>query len=130
MLRSVPVALCPPALELVLGAANVPLDTAGCDGEPWPRYLCRLRRSPLQLATIACPTGSAAVAQPVVWFCAERFLEFGLERLLGALPRVHGAAAGIGLALRNLAPKSRSIGERYLGNHRKYRCLAPNWPAP
>jgi hypothetical protein len=39
-------------------------------------------------------------------------------------------AAGTGLALRNLAPKSSSIGERSIGNHRKYRCLAQNWPAP
>ena len=31
----------------------------------------------------------------------------------------------IGLALRNLAPKWRSIGERYIGNCRNYRSLAP-----
>ena len=30
-----------------------------------------------------------------------------------------GAAVGIGLALRCLAPRSRSIGERYIGNLRK-----------
>jgi hypothetical protein len=33
----------------------------------------------------------------------------------GAVP-----AAGIGLALRNLAPKSRPIGERYIGNYIKH----------
>ena len=40
------------------------------------------------------------------------------------------AAAGIGLALRNLALKSHSIRERYIGNYRKYRCIARNWSAP
>jgi hypothetical protein len=39
-------------------------------------------------------------------------------------------AAGIGLALSNLAPKTRSIRERYIGNHRKCRSLARDWPAP
>jgi hypothetical protein len=40
------------------------------------------------------------------------------------------STAGIGLALRNLAPKSPSIRECYIGNHRKCRFLAPGWPAP
>ena len=44
--------------------------------------------------------------------------------------RVRSAATGIGLALRNLAPNTRSIGERYIENHRKFRSLAPDWPAP
>ena len=43
---------------------------------------------------------------------------------------VRGPAAGIGRALRNLAPKSRSIGKRYTGNHRKYRFLTPDRSAP
>ena len=47
----------------------------------------------------------------------------GAEPLL-LLPELVGhrvePAAGIGLALRNLSPKSHSIGERYIGNHRKY----------
>ena len=45
--------------------------------------------------------------------------------LIGAEP-----AAGIGLALRNPAPKSRSMGKRYIGNHRKYPFLTPDWLAP
>jgi hypothetical protein len=39
-------------------------------------------------------------------------------------------AAGIGLALRNLALKSPPIGECYIVNHRKYQSLARDWPAP
>ena len=39
-------------------------------------------------------------------------------------------AAGIGLALRNLALKSPPIGECYIVNHRKYQPLARDWPAP
>jgi hypothetical protein len=35
----------------------------------------------------------------------------------------HGAVAGIRLAVRNLAPKPRSTRERFIGNHRKYRCM-------
>ena len=44
--------------------------------------------------------------------------------------RVVEPAAATGLALRNLAPKPRSIAERYIGNRRKNRCLARDWPAP
>ena len=40
------------------------------------------------------------------------------------------ACSGTGRALRNTAPKSRSTGERYIGNHRKQRSLAPSWLAP
>jgi hypothetical protein len=51
-----------------------------------------------------------------------------------ALPRAHPrlphGAARTGRALRNLAPNSRSTGERYIGDHRKHRCLAQKWPAP
>jgi hypothetical protein len=39
-------------------------------------------------------------------------------------------AAGTGRALRNTAPKSRSVGERDTVNHRKHRSLARAWPAP
>jgi hypothetical protein len=56
-----------------------------------------------------------------------------VERVAGVAvdrPEDEEPAAAIGLALINLTPKSRSIGERYIGNHRKYRSLARNWPAP
>ena len=44
---------------------------------------------------------------------------------LGASPEV-----GTGLTLRNIAPKSRSIGERCIRENRiKYRSLTRNWPA-
>ena len=39
-------------------------------------------------------------------------------------------AAGIGRALRNLAPKLCLLGERFVGNHKKYSFLTPDWPAP
>jgi hypothetical protein len=56
---------------------------------------------------------------------------------VGARPRIAdderdlvGPAAATGRALKNLAPKSRAIGKCYLGNHREYRFLTPDWPAP
>jgi hypothetical protein len=52
------------------------------------------------------------------------------EGLFEALPQSMMQARRIGPALRYLAPKSRSIGERYIGNLRKYRSLARDWPAP
>jgi hypothetical protein len=39
------------------------------------------------------------------------------------------SAVGTGLALRKLALKPPSIGERHIGNHRKHRSLARDWPA-
>ena len=45
--------------------------------------------------------------------------------LFGAVPAIK-----IGLALRNLAPKSRPIGERCIGSHREYRRLALDWSSP
>jgi hypothetical protein len=57
-----------------------------------------------------------------------------LPKLHAEVDRAKGlagcAAAGTGLAVRNLAPKSRSVGECYIGNHRKCRCLARDWLAP
>ena len=55
----------------------------------------------------------------------------GVEELVrGGSKQGLESAAGIGLALSNLAPKSPSIGECYIGNRRKCRFLAPGWPAP
>jgi hypothetical protein len=55
----------------------------------------------------------------------------GVTQLVLRKLRDDGSSAiGIGLALRNLAKNWRSIGERYIGDHRKYRPVAPNRPAP
>jgi hypothetical protein len=48
-------------------------------------------------------------------------------------PELVGAsvpAAGTGRTLRNLAPESSSIEERYTEKQRKQRCVARNWPVP
>ena len=41
-----------------------------------------------------------------------------------------GAWAAAAAAGGHLAPTSRSIGERFIGNHRRYPSLARDWPAP
>ena len=52
------------------------------------------------------------------------------SRSLPHLSKMYLPAAGTGPALRNAAPKSRSIGERYMEHRLKCQCLAPNWLAP
>jgi hypothetical protein len=47
---------------------------------------------------------------------------------LAQAAQVEEPAVGTGLALRDPAPKLRSAKKPYTGNHRKYRCLARNWP--
>ena len=63
--------------------------------------------------------------EPVAGHARPDVLDEVVAEVLRAEP-----AAGTGRTLRNLAPKSRSVAERYIENHRKHRSLARNWPAP
>ena len=64
----------------------------------------------------------------------QRRADGGAHQHVRARPAVRdpddGAGGAMGRAPRNLAPKSRYIGKRYIGNHRNYPFLTPDWSAP